>query len=182
MLTVICYQGDGVPYCTGCNPKVVRANWPIGTRGSFQAGPELSVDRTNLEVVWNDHRCLEPFFESGECLTTPLPFLGSRVQLPDGHEGNRNCLPLNVRSVKVSAFIAASEEVRENVCIKKNGIHVASVLSLPLSINLLKYLVHILFIRPAARKEADVFQRSDPLDRRQFLNGLTREEITRSKR
>jgi hypothetical protein len=115
-------------YCVsnsaGGDPQVVIAREPVRAARGLQAALDHRISLTDLKIVRDDSHGSNPFLEKPHLRGSPFSPLGPIVKLPHSYEGNHYRLVLDVRPVQAGSRIIPAQEIRENVSIKEDFIHV----------------------------------------------------------
>ncbi len=125
MATIVSDERYGVPHRAGGDPEVIIADEPMRATWGLQAALEPPIGLANLEIVRDNSSRVQTDLELADLRRSPLPSLGPIIKLAHGHERNHDGAVLNVRPVKVGSRIIRTQEVREDIGIEEDFLHVA---------------------------------------------------------
>ena len=108
----------------GGDPEIVIADEPVRAAGCPQAILDPCVGPTNAKVIWDyDGRC-DLLFEAPEPHRSPFSPLGPIIELSHSYERNDQNLVQDMRTVQFSPRITPAQEIREDIGIEENFIHI----------------------------------------------------------
>lgn len=122
--TIVSDQRQGVPHRAGGDPQVVIAREPVRATRGPQAALDPRISLTNLKIVGDDSHRSKVFLEKPHLRRPPLSSFCPIVELPHCHEGDCDTPVLNVRPVQAGSRVIPEQEIREDVGIEEDFIHV----------------------------------------------------------
>jgi hypothetical protein len=138
----------------------------------------LSVFPAKFQIVWNNDKILQMPLQCGNPTRTPLSPDGPNVQLTNGNKRERNGFSFDERPIEFASAVSRLAQERENVGIKKDGVHSDFPLA-PALVSFLNELIDILSFWPRARHLLGILHGPNPLYFCQFLQSGRREKLSR---